>query len=132
MKAFRGCGFAILVAFAIALMFSSTGVRVVNGGQAAKPSNAPAGNAEKGKQIFIKDGCYECHGREGQGSSAGPRIAPNPVPFQVLASAVRKPTEEMPPYTAKVVSDEELADIYAYLQSRPHPASAKTIPMLQQ
>jgi mono/diheme cytochrome c family protein len=132
MKAFRGCGFAILVAFAIALVFSSTGVRVVNGGQAAKPSNVPAGDAEKGKQIFVKDGCYECHGREGQGSSVGPRIAPSPVPFQVLVSYVRKPTDEMPPYTAKVVSDEELADIFAYLQSRPHPASAKTIPMLQQ
>jgi hypothetical protein len=42
---------------------------------------------------------------------------------------VRKPTGEMPPYTAKVVSDQELADIYAFLKSRPHPPAAKELPL---
>ncbi len=37
----------------------------------------------------------------------------------------------MPPYTAKVVSDQELADIYAYLQSRPHPSPAKAAALLK-
>jgi mono/diheme cytochrome c family protein len=36
----------------------------------------------------------------------------------------------MPPYTKKVVSDRELADIYAYLQSIPQPPAAKSIPIL--
>jgi mono/diheme cytochrome c family protein len=49
----------------------------------------------------------------------------------VLARYVRKPTGGMPPYTAKVMSDQELADIYAFLQSRPHPPSAKNIPILK-
>jgi mono/diheme cytochrome c family protein len=43
---------------------------------------------------------------------------------------VRQPTGEMPPYTKKVVTDQELADIYAYLQSIPQPPPAKSIPIL--
>jgi len=62
---------------------------------------------------------------------SGPRIAPDPVPLDVLMRYVRKPTGEMPPYTAKVVSDQELADIYAYLQSRPHPPAAKAAALLK-
>jgi len=100
--------------------------------QESKASDAPAGNAENGKRIFTKNGCYECHGREGQGSTmTGPRIAPDPVPFVVLSSYLRKPTGEMPPYTAKVISDQELADIYAFLQSRPRPPTAKASPLLK-
>ena len=100
----------------------------MNAAQESKPSDTPSGNAENGKRVFNKNGCYECHGREGQGSNmTGPRIAPDPVPFDVLARYVRKPMGEMPPYTAKVVSDQELADIYAFLQSRPHPPSAKRL-----
>jgi mono/diheme cytochrome c family protein len=37
----------------------------------------------------------------------------------------------MPPYTKKVVTDQELAEIYAYLQSIPKPPDAKTIPALR-
>ena len=100
--------------------------------QESKNTDTPSGNAENGKRLFNKNGCYECHGREGQGSSmTGPRIAPNPPPFEVISSYVRKPTGEMPPYTAKVISDQELADIYAFLQSRPRPPAAKTNPLLK-
>jgi ubiquinol-cytochrome c reductase cytochrome c subunit len=48
----------------------------------------------------------------------------------VLTRYVRKPKGEMPPYTSKVVSDQELADIYAFLQSRPNPPAVKNIPIL--
>jgi mono/diheme cytochrome c family protein len=44
---------------------------------------------------------------------------------------VRKSTAEMPPYTDKVVSDQEVADIHAYLRSLPSPAAAATIPLLR-
>jgi mono/diheme cytochrome c family protein len=132
MKTFHSYGFAAVLALAIALYFSSAGVRIVDAAQESKTSDAPSGNAENGKKIFNKIGCYQCHGREGQGSTmTGPRIAPDPVPFDVLSGYVRKPTGEMPPYTAKVVSDQELADIYAFLQSRPHPPTAKANPLLK-
>jgi mono/diheme cytochrome c family protein len=132
MKTFRGCSTAAVVAIAIALSLSSTSVSVVDAAQESKSADSPAGNAENGKRVFTKIGCYQCHGREGQGSTmTGPRIAPDPVPFDVLARYVRKPMGEMPPYTAKVVSDQELADVYAFLQSRPHPPAAKNIPILK-
>ena len=132
MKSFREFKSAVFVALAIALFFTTTLVKVSDAAQESKPADTPAGNAENGKRIFNKIGCYECHGREGQGSTmSGPRIAPDPVPFDVLTRYVRKPTGEMPPFTAKVVSDQELADIYAFLQSRPHPPAAKAMPLLK-
>ena len=132
MKLFRGYRFTAAAARAIALFFISLHVGNADAAQESKPADAPAGNAENGKRIFAKNGCYECHGREGQGSNmTGPRIAPDPVPFDVLTRYVRNPSGEMPPYTAKVVSDQELADIYAFLQSRPHPPAAKNNPLLK-
>jgi mono/diheme cytochrome c family protein len=121
------------VAFlAVVLIFSASHVRIQNAAQATKTSEAPAGNAEKGKQLYTKYGCYECHGRQGQGSTvSGPRLGPDPVPFEAFAAYVRKPTGEMPPYTGKVVSDKELADIFAFLQSLPHPPDRKSLPLLK-
>jgi mono/diheme cytochrome c family protein len=102
--------------------------------QADKTQTGAAGNAETGKNIFTKDGCYECHGREGQGAAqgAGPRIGPPLLSLEALSKYVRQPSGQMPPYTSKVVSDQDLADIYAYLQSRPKPAPTKDIPLLNQ
>ena len=91
MKTSRGYISTVAVILAIALYFSSMGVRIAVAAQESKPSDTPAGNAENGKRVFNKIGCYQCHGREGQGSvMTGPRIAPNPVPFDVLASYVRE------------------------------------------
>ena len=88
--------------------------------------------ATKGKQLFTKDGCYECHGTQGQGTSAGARLAPKPIALAALIAYVRQPKGQMPPYTSKVVSDAELADIRAYLASIPEPTPAKNIPLLNQ
>jgi mono/diheme cytochrome c family protein len=102
--------------------------------QGEKSAAAPAGNAETGKKIFTKDGCYECHGREGQGAAqgAGPRIGPLQLSFEAFTKYVHQPTGQMPPYTSKVISDQDLADIYAYLQSRPKATPSKDIPLLNQ
>jgi len=89
------------------------------------------GNAKNGKKIYTSYGCYECHGREGQGSVlSGPRIAPHPTQFTAFVKYIRQPKGQMPPYTEKVVSDAELADIYAFLQALPQPPDAKSIPLL--
>ena len=92
---------------------------------------APKGNAETGKALFMKIGCYECHGREGQGAVTGPRLNQNPITYPRFVSYIRKPTGEMPPYTAKVVNDQQAADIYAFLQSLPKPPAVETIPLLK-
>lgn len=88
--------------------------------------------ADNGKRLFVKVGCYECHGYQGQGGVAGPRLAPRPIVLAALVAYVRHPTGQMPPYTAKVLSDADLADIHAYLSSIPAPPPPKTIPLLNQ
>lgn len=107
--------------------------------KSAAPSQAPAeatpvGNAESGKRLFTRDGCYECHGIVGQGAqqTAAPTIGPPPLPFAAFATYVHHPTGSMPPYTVKVLTDAELADIYAYLKSIPPSPSSKSIPLLNQ
>ena len=92
---------------------------------------APAGNAQNGRKLFESYGCYQCHGREAQGG-VGPRLGPRPISFAAFSRYVRQPTDQMPPYTTKVVSDAQLADMYAFLQSIPAPPDAKNIPILNQ
>src|SRR5437899_5517574 len=93
---------------------------------AALPAQTPAGNPQNGKRIFEKYGCYQCHGFDGHGG-AGARLAPNAIAFPAFSRYVRQPTGEMPPYTAKVVSDQELGDIFAFLKSLAPPPPAKNI-----
>lgn len=89
-----------------------------------------AGNAENGKRQFVKLGCYTCHGYQGQGGGAGAKLAPMPIPAARLIAYVRHPSGSMPPFTAKVVSDQDLTDIHAYLASIPAPPPVKDIPLL--
>jgi ubiquinol-cytochrome c reductase cytochrome c subunit len=120
------------LAMAMALFLSAASAKPAGAQQEAKGPEAPAGNAENGKKLFARDGCYQCHGREAQGSTmGGPRIGPDPIPFDALLRYVRKPTGEMPPYTAKVISDQELADVYAFLQSRARPSTEKAKELLK-
>jgi len=105
----------------------------------AAPANAqaapaaPMGNAANGKKLFVSYGCYQCHGYEGQGSTAtGPRLAPRPIPYAAFTKQLRRPSNEMPPYTVKVASDADLADIYAFLRSVPPPPDVNSLSLLKQ
>ena len=96
-------------------------------------AQAPAsGNVENGKRQFVKLGCYTCHGFQGQGGGAGAKLAPRPIAAAALIAYVRHPAGSMPPFTAKVVSDQDLRDIQTYLASVPAPPPAKDIPLLNQ
>jgi len=66
----------------------------------------------------------------GQGGAAGPKLAPDPLPFDALSSFVRTTNRAMPPYREEVLSDADLADLYVYLQSIPKGPDPKTIPLL--
>ena len=85
------------------------------------PQAPPKGEAARGQQVFVKTGCYQCHGYEAQGASTGPRLGPEAVSYARFVSYVRKPTGDMPPYTPKVLSDAQLADVYAFVISRAKP-----------
>ncbi|PYR82623.1 MAG: hypothetical protein DMF87_00840 [Acidobacteria bacterium] len=99
---------------------------------AQQQQNAPQGNAANGRKLFVSFGCYQCHGYEAQGGSAGARLAPRPIPYAQLLKYVRHPTGEMPPFTEKVVKDSELTDIYAFLRAQPPAPDVDKIPLLKQ
>jgi mono/diheme cytochrome c family protein len=105
-------------------------IAMLGGTQGATPV-PPKGNAENGRSLFMKFGCYECHGREGQGAVTGPRLNENPITFARFTAYIRKPSGEMPPYTTKVVSEQQAADIYAFLQSLPKPPAVGSVPLLR-
>lgn len=98
---------------------------------AAQAQTASGGNVENGKKLYLKYGCYECHGYAGQGG-AGARLAPKVLPTAALIAYVRHPAGAMPPYTNKVASDADLADIRAFLASLPPPPPLKDVPLLNQ
>jgi mono/diheme cytochrome c family protein len=99
----------------------------------AGQGSALAASAEKGKTAFIQHGCWQCHDFAGEGSVAtsnGKVIARTQLPLDAFMSFVRTTNGQMPPYRAPVLSDDELGDIYAYLQSLPEPKAVSDIPLL--
>src|SRR3954463_8914284 len=102
------------------------------GGAALAQPPAPSGNADNGKKQYLRAGCWECHGFAGQGGRDGARLADTALSTAQLTRYVRKPTGGMPAYIDKVMTDQELADIWAYLKSMPAPKPAKDIPLLNE
>jgi mono/diheme cytochrome c family protein len=91
---------------------------------------AHADSAERGKIAFLKHGCWQCHGLEGQGSIAtsnGAVLAPDPLPFEAFASFVRSTNRSMPAYREAILSNADLADIYAFLQLIPETPNYRNI-----
>jgi mono/diheme cytochrome c family protein len=130
-KCFLAAGLLGMVAATLLLLSARTALAgaAIPVPQEEKP---PAGNVQNGKKLYISYGCFECHGRQGQGTSVGgPRLGPNPISFPAFSKYVRQPSGQMPPFTAKVTSDVDLADIYAFLQSLPQPPKADSIPALK-
>jgi ubiquinol-cytochrome c reductase cytochrome c subunit len=92
--------------------------------QASNPST------EKGKQAYVKNGCWQCHGFVGQGGIAGAKLAPDTKPIEYFQAFVRHTNGPMPPYTEKILSNQDLIDIHAYLKSIPKGPDYKTLPLL--
>jgi mono/diheme cytochrome c family protein len=116
---------------ACTVLFAATNIAAQVSSAPKRNESSASGNKENGQRIYVRDGCYECHGRAAQGSRlSGPKIGPQPVPFPTFVEYVRAPQGQMPPYTSKVLSDTELADIYAFLKSLPLPPDPKSIPVL--
>lgn len=99
----------------------------------AQAQDAPAGDAAKGKAVFLKEACFTCHGRSGQGGAyngPAPMLAHTALPLEAFRAQIRNPVNDMPAYSDAVVSDKDIADMYAFVKSLPGPGSAKDIPIL--
>jgi mono/diheme cytochrome c family protein len=91
-------------------------------------TTAPAGNAQTGKDLYLRYSCYACHGYDGHGG-AGARLVPLPMALPRFTAYVRNP-RQMPPYMTQVLSDAQLADLWTYIRSLPESPAAKNIPLL--
>ena len=125
--------FALAATAGVLILEHSSAVAQERAAQQTVEPAAPAGNVDSGKKLFVSSGCALCHNGEGQGGGPGPRLAPNPnmLAFKVFVQRARVPVNSMPPYTTKVLSDQQLADIYAFLQTIPKPPDVSTIPLLR-
>lgn len=101
---------------------------------AAQAQEAPRGDAANGKRLYLANYCYTCHGRVGQGGAyngPAPALAKTAMPYEGLVGQTRNPSNDMPGYSAQVLPDQALADIYAYLQSLPGPSDPKGVALLK-
>jgi len=98
--------------------------------QAPVAAPTPAGNAATGKALYTKYTCFFCHGTAGQGGLAGARLAVVARNPQSFIRYVRRPSGQMPAYTEQILSDQELADIFAYVRDLPAAKKPAEIPLL--
>src|SRR5262245_53426767 len=110
--------------FAVFAVFAFLGVA----GSAQTP--ASTGNAQAGKDLYLRYSCYACHSYDGHGG-AGARLVPMRMTVERFSTYVRNP-RQMPPYSTKLLSEAQMADIWAYIKSLPVSPEAKDIPLLAQ
>ena len=114
-------------------LFQVAALIVVAGAPSALAQDAPKADAANGKKVYLADGCYQCHGRVGQGglmTGGAPVLAQTKMPFAAFRRQLRNPINDMPPYPESLLSEKEAADIFAYLQALPGRRPVKDIPIL--
>jgi len=83
-------------------------------GGGSSSSTAPTGDAAAGQTTYASLPCVGCHGENAEGS-VGPKLAGFSGGWDKFQTTVRNGHEEMPKFGTDVVSDQQLADVYAWL-----------------
>ena len=114
----------------VAGLFNAAAVVAILAGanSVAWAQDAPQGDAAEGKRLYLAVGCFACHGRAGQGGAMNgpaPILAKTAMPFDGFKGQLRQPINDMPAYAEIVMSDKQIADIYAFLQTLPGPLPTK-------
>jgi mono/diheme cytochrome c family protein len=90
------------------------------------------GNAALGKQLYLNYSCWACHGYNAQ-TGNGARLLPPRLNERQFTLYIRAPrTLQMPAYSVKVLSDADVANIYAYILLLPREPVSKVVPLLDQ
>jgi mono/diheme cytochrome c family protein len=93
------------------------------------------GDAANGKRVYAKLRCFTCHGRVGQGGAfnyPAPALAAIELPVEAFQAFLREPPNDMPAFSTAVLSDQEAADLWAFLRTLPGRKPAKDFPLLNQ
>jgi len=92
---------------------------------------AQQGDPARGMTVWAQKNCKSCHGTMGEGRYAGPRAGDGFTAEQWI-NQVRNPRSMMPAFRPDQVSDQEVADMNAYMQTLPKPASFTPVPSIAQ
>jgi mono/diheme cytochrome c family protein len=100
---------------------------------AAKAEEAPQGDAANGQRVYLREACFTCHGRSGQGGAyfgPAPILAHTALPLESFREEIRNPVNNMPAYSNAVLSEKEILDVYVFVESLPAARSPKDISIL--
>ena len=91
----------------------------IEGLEPIPPGSTPS--AELGARLFQQKGCIACHDADAGGglSVEAPSLRSTSLDFQAVLKQVRAPKGQMAPRSKEQASDEEIAAIYAWLQTLP-------------
>ena len=121
------------VTYACASATAVAAAALVSARASARAQDAPPATPPTASASTSPTAASLCHGRAGQGGAyngPAPALAKTELPFDGFkVSCATRPTTCRPIRTA-VLSDQEVADIYAFLQSLPGATSAKDIAIL--
>ena len=113
----------IFLPFALALVSLGPGAEAQTRGADAE------GNTVLGKELYLKNFCWSCHGYAGTGAATGPRLAQTQFTSEGFTAFLRNPGR-MPPFRVEVLTDSEASDIFAYVRTFPPPPPLEDIPLL--
>lgn len=115
--------------FSLAFLLSASAAQPNE--QSANDLTAPYETRDPGQTLYVRQGCYQCHGLAGQGSiMSGPSLLPLRIDSMAFSSYVRNPKGNMPPYTTNSLSDSDLGKIENFIRSLPRPRPYQSIPAL--
>ena len=100
-----------------------------------RPATGGAGGQRRGGEEAVRERRLLSVPRVRSAGIERHRSAPRAAPDRrspPSAATSGSPPGQMPPYTAKVVSDTDMANIYAYVQTRLAPLAAQGIPLLRE
>jgi ubiquinol-cytochrome c reductase cytochrome c subunit len=90
------------------------------------------GDAKRGSKLYVDYSCYACHGFSGQ-NGPGTRLVPMKMAAVAFTAYVRNPrTKQMPSFSEKVLSNQQLADIHAYIRTLPDSPKAEDIKLIKE
>jgi mono/diheme cytochrome c family protein len=104
------------------------------GTRANAQTQPPSANAAHGRELYLTTGCFECHGRNGQGGAfngPAPALAHTEMGFEAFKEQLRQPANDMPAYATAVMSDQDVADVLGFLHALPGPRSPADIATLR-
>jgi mono/diheme cytochrome c family protein len=96
---------------------------------------ATTGDAAKGKQEYLEHDCYACHGRVGEGGSfmySAPPLAGLNMPAVALQGFLRAAPNDMPSFAPTTLTNDDIANIAAFLRSLPGRSDPKDFALLNQ